>query len=110
MSKLRWSTVITIARIIPKIRPILAEFVVLAEALLPESGSGRLKLEAVKKMLADIWGTLDVLRVSFEDAWPTLQAAVAAIVAIFNARGWPKPTEPEPGTTAPPASTPVQEP
>lgn len=94
MSKLRWSTVLAIARIIPKIRPVLAEFIILAESLLPESGSGRLKLEAVKKMLADIWDSLDVLRVSFEEAWPTLQAAISAIVVIFNARGWPKPETP----------------
>jgi hypothetical protein len=75
---------------------VLAELVVFAESLFPEPGHGRDKLERVKEMLAAVWDTLDVLKVAFEDAWPTIAAAVGAIVAAFNRKGWPEPKTEEP--------------
>lgn len=89
-AKLKWSTLLTIARILPRIKPVLAELVLFAEALIPDSGNGREKLERVKQMLEALWGTLDVARVAFRDAWPAIEAAIAAIVAVFNRKGWPE--------------------
>jgi len=89
-AKLKWSTLLSIARILPRIKPVLDELVLFAEALLPGSGNGREKLERVKQMLEALWDTLDVVKVAFKDAWPVIETAIAAIVAVFNRKGWPE--------------------
>lgn len=99
MSKLSFSTFLSILRILPTLRPILAELIVFVEGLLPDSGQGQAKLDEIKKLLAGMWDSLDVLRVTFEEAWPVISGVVGVIVSVFNRKGWPKPeaTEPDKG-------------
>lgn len=48
---------------------------------------GSTKLKAVHDMLASIWGTITGVVADFEKVWPSLSAAVAGLVALYNAAG-----------------------
>lgn len=67
--------------------PLLIQIIDALEMSMPTGGNGRAKLEALKATIEGAWGTVQDFGVSFTDAWPALERAVAAIVAFRNVTG-----------------------
>lgn len=76
-----------IAKIVLSLFPAIIEAVKAAEAALPQSSQGALKLEAIKVALESAFNTIQNIEGKFETYWPAISGAVGAVVSMFNAAG-----------------------
>lgn len=67
-------------KLVISILPIIIEAVKQIEALFPESGNGRQKLELVKNILISADSNL-------EDSWPLISKVIGSVVAFCNSTG-----------------------
>lgn len=57
------------------------------EENLPGAGRGAEKLEALRSLLASVYSASQAASTAFDELWPLIQSAVAAIVVMFNRLG-----------------------
>jgi len=68
-------------KLIVQILPTLIELIRSIEAVLPEAGIGKQKLQFVRELIQSVAPEL-------LDAWPTIEKVVATIVGLFNQLGF----------------------
>lgn len=79
--------VIVIVQIVLQLFPIIIDAVKSIEAAFPQAGQGAKKLAMVQGILENAYSTANTFSVSFQQIWPSLQAAVSSVVAMQNALG-----------------------
>lgn len=67
--------------------PVIIEVVKAIEAAIPGSGQGKAKLEAVRQILEASSAVAGEAVGQFATLWPALQAAIGAVVTLFNSTG-----------------------
>jgi len=65
--------------------PLISALLVQVEGVIPMSGKGKEKLEAVKLILL-------ALNEGYGALWPAISAVITGLVSLYNKVGWPKPT------------------
>jgi hypothetical protein len=70
-----------------EILPVVASLVQAVEAVMPQSGQGSVKLAAVRVMLQNAYNQVEHASAAFDQVWPLVQPAIAAMVTVYNATG-----------------------
>ena len=78
---------IAIIKLVLALLPAIIDAVRAIEAALPVGGQGASKLGVIRATLAAGWSVANDSVVAFEKAWPAIEAAVGAVVGLFNAAG-----------------------
>lgn len=81
------SKFIEILRLVMALLPAIIEAVKSIESALPQSGLGAEKLKLVREVIEGAFASLGDLKVRFEEVWPSIEKAVAAVVGLFNRTG-----------------------
>lgn len=79
--------IVQIVRLVLALMPVLIDAVKAVEDAFPESGQGKAKLAAVRGILLSAYTTGADLATTFDQAWPALESAVGAVVALCNSTG-----------------------
>ena len=69
-------TFLLIVQLIPAVIALLKEI----ESVIPQSGQGTAKLEAVREIL-------EVTVDGFKEIWPALEKVIASLITLFNTTG-----------------------
>lgn len=79
--------VIQTARDILALLPAVIDAVKSVEALLPDAGQGKAKLDLVKNVLSAAYTVGGATIDQFEAIWPALDAVIKAVVSFLNDHG-----------------------
>jgi hypothetical protein len=78
---------VEIARIVIALLPVLIKAIQAAEEALPGKGKGEMKLAMIRGVLEAAYAAASDAEATFDQIWPAIQKAVAAIVSAFNTAG-----------------------
>lgn len=78
---------LTIIKIIIQLLPSVLEAIKALEAMLPESGLGKQKLEILKSAIEAAYLVTNEYSVKFDTLWPALEKVIGSIVSTMNATG-----------------------
>lgn len=75
---------LAVIKVVISLLPTLLELVKSLEALMPESGQGSKKLEALKSIVQSAYETAQDTTTAFETVWPAISGTVSALVALLK--------------------------
>jgi hypothetical protein len=78
---------LTVAKMILSLLPAIIEAVKAIESVLPDSNQGAEKLALIKGVLQGAYKAGSSAVGTFEDLWPRIEDAIAAVVKFFNSTG-----------------------
>lgn len=81
------SKLIEVLQLVMSLLPAIIKAVRSIEEALPQAGLGAEKLRLVREMIEGAFATLGEVKLKFEDAWPGIERAIAAVVGLFNRTG-----------------------
>lgn len=81
------ANVILIIKTVAELIPAIISIIKALEDAMPESGKGKEKLDVLKSTLESAYAAEQRAEVSFDAVWPTVQAIVTKLVAVYNAIG-----------------------
>lgn len=78
---------LSIVRTIVSLLPMLIQVIRSVEEAIPGQGKGEQKLVMVRSVLEAAFDASNDIESSFDELWPALQRAIAAIVTALNSSG-----------------------
>jgi hypothetical protein len=78
---------LVIVRIVASLLPILFASIRALERELPEREQGSLKRELLREIIQDAYEGTKEAEVSFAEAWPSIEKAIAGIVSLLKKIG-----------------------
>jgi hypothetical protein len=78
---------LAIVRVVASLLPILFASIRALEQALPQKEQGSLKRELLREILQDAYDGSKEVEVSFAEAWPSIEKAIAGIVSLLKKIG-----------------------